>query len=681
MKKIILLFLFLVSSLHSQEIPKIFNYYFSPIPSSNWVATFSGYDTTIASTNKTLPSPFTGTWLYFNGATRGYFMKCLASIAMQRWMKNVMAYTDSSEFYEESYNVTTARIQWGNISGSTGYRVGVGLNNGANQKEFYLQGAGHITVDTIAGDTSWHSYRYRMNNNADAGTDQFRCWVDGVLWVNTATYTFTGGYDATFPTSWGNTGVPLSVSDTTQQSSGTTSYWKGGLRAWRYTKWKDGVDSTAEIIFTGYGQTVIMNVYVNGTLLYGWETIDRPNYTGALDYSHHIFRGTDATSDRHDPVWVNTAGSAPSYITALGSLWMWDSSANANLQRESYTNGECLFTNSTGDTTWLVVSGQINNFDGDVDVLGTESVRIARYNLKTNTWQTLPNFKPNGNVTTLCQRGDTLIVGGQYTGIEGVANTNRLSGYIWSTETAISIGTCNGDVGFVGMIGSNLFAGGGFTTIGGVSANRVAMNDGTGWKAYGTGMANSVNQVVLYNTDTLFGGSFTTANGVTCNGLAKWNGTTFVNYGHGVKLNSGGVGLVFTMMPYNNKLYIGGQFDSVQSVYCKNYIELSGTSTFTNIGGCTRGSNIVDVAVIDQWVDPVHNVLGIVGQFSRWNDRIASCMVMYNGSEFILCPAIDLRPEGIRITSDARWLVVGDQYGVYGKNVFNAFELSPTWSR
>jgi hypothetical protein len=109
----------------------------------------------------------------------------------------------------------------------------------------------------------------------------------------------------------------------------------------------------------------------------------------------------------------------------------------------------------------------------------------------------------------------------------------------------------------------NLYAGGNFTTAGGVTANYIAKWNGTSWEPLGSGIgqgyATSVNALVLDSSGNLYaGGAFATAGGVEAHGIAKWNGTSWAPLGSGV----GGVSYVSVLaFAGNGDLYVGGFFD------------------------------------------------------------------------------------------------------------------------
>ncbi len=74
----------------------------------------------------------------------------------------------------------------------------------------------------------------------------------------------------------------------------------------------------------------------------------------------------------------------------------------------------------------------------------------------------------------------------------------------------------------------NLYAGGNFTTAGGVTVNYIAKWDGTSWSALGSGMNGTVYALAVDASGNLYaGGGFTTAGGVAANNIAKWNGTSW----------------------------------------------------------------------------------------------------------------------------------------------------------
>jgi hypothetical protein len=71
--------------------------------------------------------------------------------------------------------------------------------------------------------------------------------------------------------------------------------------------------------------------------------------------------------------------------------------------------------------------------------------------------------------------------------------------------------------------GSDLYAGGYFTSAGGSAANYIAKWSGSSWTALGSGMNNYVNALAVSGSDLYAGGSFTTAGGKASAYIARAN--------------------------------------------------------------------------------------------------------------------------------------------------------------
>src|SRR5207249_465509 len=104
----------------------------------------------------------------------------------------------------------------------------------------------------------------------------------------------------------------------------------------------------------------------------------------------------------------------------------------------------------------------------------------------------------------------------------------------FSDANWISLGNIPGaDSGIYAAVADgsgNLYIGGQFMSVGGVSVNRIAKWDGSSWSALGSGVNSGVLALAVSGSDVYAGGAFTTAiNGdgiaVTVNYIAKWDGT------------------------------------------------------------------------------------------------------------------------------------------------------------
>lgn len=635
------------------------------------VPTFTGFDTSTY-------SPYSQSYLYFNGNARGSFARHLGPVTIQH-MLGLPATKDSFDVSVECNVSLTGRPIMGKLSGSTGWRLGVGLNNGANQIELYIQGIGHTTIDTVASDTAKHLYRFKYNK----AQTTLQCWVDGVRTVNNTSATSTAG-SHTLSFTIGYEGSNNNISDTTQAPAG--SGFKGGFYSLSVTTWTGTADTTAVAVMTGAGENIYFLVTSGGAYVNGLLDFDRADYTDVLN-SPHLQLGQSPGRDVRNPIWVNT-GTSPTWIdTCAGGVGMFRTSAvvpATDEYVESYTNAECLLDSAWNDSTYVVVGAQFNTCNvTNYRAVGDALTYIGKYNINTKKWSTLNETqKPDNNITSVCQWGDNLIAGGSQTEFTGIARTRGIASFDGTDWSSID-SSFNESVVRVKVIDDTLYASGGFTLSGGTSVVRIAkIASGGEWRGFGTGLSNEAYDFIKYRNELYIIGNFATANGVTVNSLAKWNGTTWVAFGTGLKTSAGGVGLGFSLAVYDGYLYGGGQFDSVAGVACSNLFKYDGT-TFTAVGtSITRGSQS-SVAVIDMQVDSTHNHLWIVGQFSKFNGKTAYCGVIYNGANFYAMPFQDMRPEGIVIannnTATPRFFLMGDQMAVYGINVQNIFELTPTF--
>jgi len=193
--------------------------------------------------------------------------------------------------------------------------------------------------------------------------------------------------------------------------------------------------------------------------------------------------------------------------------------------------------------------------------------------------------------------GAALYAGGAFTTAGGApaASIARWDGAGWSGLGAGMSGglstVVNAFAIWDGGTGPRLFAGGQFTSAGGVAANNIAGWDGNAWFAMEGGLTNSigpqyehVDSLAVWEGALLAGGSFNRANGIAVGLLALWN-ESWSAFPSGVfPTNGNGINaLLVESGMAGPKLHIGGNFISGGS------IRLYGAGTWDGTGWTAIG--------------------------------------------------------------------------------------------
>lgn len=178
----------------------------------------------------------------------------------------------------------------------------------------------------------------------------------------------------------------------------------------------------------------------------------------------------------------------------------------------------------------------------------------------------------NSYVMALAWDGTNLYAGGDFTSAGGVP-ANYVAKWNGTTWSALGSGV---DYRVTSLVwgGTNLYVGGGFTTAGGVVANGIARWNGTAWSALGTGMDGGgyVDALAWDGSNLYAGGSFPTAGGLTVNYVAKWNGSSWSALGSG--MGNGVRALLWS----GTRLYAGGDFTDAGGVPAEHVAQWNGTS-------------------------------------------------------------------------------------------------------
>ncbi|MCX6917134.1 MAG: hypothetical protein NT167_29530, partial [Verrucomicrobia bacterium] len=233
----------------------------------------------------------------------------------------------------------------------------------------------------------------------------------------------------------------------------------------------------------------------------------------------------------------------------------------------------------------------------------------------------------NSYVSALALSGTDLYAGGDFTYATNAGpstiNANRIAKWDGTAWSVLGSGV-SGRVYVVALSGSDLYAGGDFTTAGGVQANYIAKWSGSAWSAFGSGMDNSVWALALSGSNLYAGGNFATAGGVQANYIAKWNGSAWLALGSGVS------GSVHSLLLSGSDLYVGGLF-----TYATN-----------------TGPSAVNVNYIAKWDGSAWSALG--SGVSGWVYALAlSGSDLYVGGQFTY--ATNGGPSTVNANGIAKW--------------------------
>lgn len=230
--------------------------------------------------------------------------------------------------------------------------------------------------------------------------------------------------------------------------------------------------------------------------------------------------------------------------------------------------------------------------------------------------------------------GPGLYVGGIFDAAGGVS-VNNVARWKDSHWTAVGDGPTNGGVNSFAVFddgsGKVLYAGGAFTTIGGVAANHIARWNGSTWVRLESGLNGDVRALAVFDDGAgpalYVGGHFSTAGGLYSVGLARWNGSHWSPIVTGFHLEN----VVSSLCVFDDgtgaALYVGGVFPGDGALGLRYLARWDG-STFTNVGTPPDG-NVLALTALD---DGTGRALYAGGSFYNAGGVVVSHVAKWNGS-------------------------------------------------
>jgi hypothetical protein len=242
------------------------------------------------------------------------------------------------------------------------------------------------------------------------------------------------------------------------------------------------------------------------------------------------------------------------------------------IARWNGTNWFPLGSGLDGPAYALAVSGAEVYVGGAFSTAGGVTAQnVAKWN--GSAWLPL-GVRTDGPVYALAVTGSRVFAGGAFTNAGGGAALNiarwesgrwwPLAGGVGSPVYAINVAE-NGA----------LFVGGESSEAGVIDgANNIARWNGTSWRVLGSGVNGTVRALLLRGAELYAGGSFTTAGGIGVMNFARWHEDVgaWVSFGQGT--NNGVQGNVLALAEGGSNVYVGGIFTAP-----------SGTNLVRNLGG------------------------------------------------------------------------------------------------
>ncbi len=164
-------------------------------------------------------------------------------------------------------------------------------------------------------------------------------------------------------------------------------------------------------------------------------------------------------------------------------------------------------------------------------------------------------------------------------------------------------------------IDDDVYAGGNFTTAGGVPANYVAKWDGTAWTPLGAGMNSSVTALAFSGGKLYAGGTFTSPGSY----IAQWDGSTWAPLGAGVDGNVNAIAVS------GSNVYAGGFFFNAGGASANFIARWDGTS-WAALGAGTDAT--IDAIALNG----ANLIAG--GGFSFAGSQIANSIAQWNGASW-----------------------------------------------
>jgi hypothetical protein len=278
---------------------------------------------------------------------------------------------------------------------------------------------------------------------------------------------------------------------------------------------------------------------------------------------------------------------------------------------------------------------------------GLLALGIARW--KSSTWSTLGKKGVDRLVSALTVfddgSGPALVAGGQFSSAGHIAASAiaKWNGSVWSPLGSGLAGSPPWVFALAVFDDGNgpaLYAGGLFTTAGGVPVSNIAKWSGTSWSALGSGITgppdSRVYALTVFDDGTgaalYAGGYFATAGGQAANNIARWDGSNWTAVGGGTS----GSATIRALTVFDDgtgpALFVGGFFSAVGGVGAVNVAKWDG-SNWTGLASATTATYYMPIVyALTGFDDGSGAALYAAGVFDTINGLTVNNVAKWNGS-------------------------------------------------
>jgi len=407
-------------------------------------------------------------------------------------------------------------------------------------------------------------------------------------------------------------------------------------------------DGSGPSLFAGGGFSTAGGVTVNSIARWDgstWSALSGPSGTGtdgsvgglavfddgsgeAL-YAAGDFLSAGGLAVRRISRWRDTGWSGP--LSSIGAGI--DSVTHAALAAFDDGSGNALYVGGDLATAGGSTVNYIARWDGSV-----WSALSGPWATGTNAWVAALAVYDDGT-------GPALYAGGGFT-IAGGVTVNRIAKWDGSAWSGLSGPSATGTNNVVYALaayddgaGPALYAGGYFTTAGGLTVNRIARWDGSAWSPLGDGLGGHLNEVLALavyddgSSAALYAGGdfFETTGGLTVNHIAKWDGSDWSALSG--PWETGTSGMVEALAVFDDgtgpALYAGGSFTTAGGVTVNNVARWNGSawSSLTGPSGTGTSGRVYALQAFDDGVVPALYVGGfftnagglLCNHIARWD--------------------------------------------------------------